>query len=91
MTKLSAIAGYSAAKPVTPVASTRNEKTAVKAEAGAPQSSRGPAVRVTLSADAIKALAGSQASETARVSPAPIKPVTRPVVPTPVKKPAKAA
>lgn len=93
MSDLRAISAYAAAKPVTPVFAAHAEKPAVKTETQTTANktttaNHGPAVKVTLSAEATKALETARTS-TPKPSTVLVKhdsaPATTPAVPTAAK------
>ncbi len=70
MTDIRAVNAYNAARPVIPVATQTNDRTQSRTSDAAQSSGHGPAVKVTLSPDATKALQAHQKEAAAKTAEA---------------------
>ena len=91
MSDVRSIGAYAAAKPVTPVVPAHTEKATSKTPTTATVANHGPAVKVTLSPEASKALEAARVSTPAKPTTVPVKHETTPVAKVAVQSAAKAA
>ncbi len=70
MTDIRAVSAYGAARPVTPIANATTDRTPSRTPDAAQGSAHGPAVKVTLSPDATKALQAHQKEAAAKTAEA---------------------